>query len=226
MTLKLYFHPLASFSHKALIALYEHDIAFEREILGNLFDPEQRAAFQKVWPLAKFPVLRDEARGRTVGESTAVIAYLDAFYAKGAPLLPADKDLQWQALMWDQFCDNYLQVPMQTIVGDTFRPEGSRDPYGCDAARARLLESYAILENAIQGPWLLGDSFTLADVAAAPALFFGDVQAPVPASLTKVNTYLERLMARPSYARTLEEAEPFFQMVPTGQKPSLTRARR
>ena len=67
MTLTLHFHPLASFCHKALIALDELGLAFE-PVVVDLVDPASRAAFAEVWPLLKFPVLQDSARGATVAE--------------------------------------------------------------------------------------------------------------------------------------------------------------
>ena len=127
--------------------------------------------------------------------------------------------------MWDQFCDNYLQVPMQKITGDNFRPEGGHDPVGCEEARALIRNAYDILETQLRGRnWMLGEAFTLADCAAAPALFYADLVVPITAKTAGVFAYLDRLMARPSYARTLKEAEPFFQLVPNPVKPTLTRA--
>ena len=131
MALKLYFHPLASFCHKALIALYENRIAFER-IIVDLRDEVSGAAFRAVWPMAKMPVLRDEARNRTVAESTIIIEFLDAHYGGPTRFLPADADRAWQARMWDRFYDHYVQEPMQKIVGDRLRPEGKADAYGVD----------------------------------------------------------------------------------------------
>ena len=223
MTLKLYFHPLSSFCHKALIALYEHDAPFERVVV-DFSDSPSRAAFAKVWPLLKFPVLRDDARGRTIAESSAIVEYLDTFYRGDHPLIPSDPDLAWQARMWDQFCDNYLQVPMQKVNGDHFRPEGGHDRVGVEQARTLILDAYPILEKQIGArAWLLGDAFTLADCAAAPALFYANLVAPIGAATPKVSAYLDRLMARPSHARTLQEAEPYFHMYPGTPKPSLAR---
>ena len=224
MTLKLYFHPLSSFCHKPLIALHEHNVAFE-PVVVDLGSPEDRAAFAAVWPLLKFPAMRDEKRGQTVAESSAVVVYLDTFYRGASPLIPTDPDGAWQAHMWDQFCDNYLQVPMQKITGDNFRPEGGRDPVGCDQARTLILNAYDILETRLKGrQWMLGDAFTLADCAASPALFYADLVAPITAKTPGVSAYLDRLIARPSYARALKEAEPFFHMVPNPVKPTLNRA--
>ena len=119
MPLKLYFHPLASFCHKVLIALYENAIAFE-PIVVDLGDAASRAAFAAVWPMAKMPVLRDEQRGRTVAESTIVIEYLESFYAGGTRFVPADPDQAWRTRMWDRFYDCYVQEPMQKIVGSNW----------------------------------------------------------------------------------------------------------
>src|SRR5262245_38835068 len=102
MSLTLYFHPLASFCHKALIALYENAVPFE-PIIVNLGDAASRAAFEAVWPMAKMPVLRDHARDRTVAESTIVIEYLDSYYPGGTRFVPTDSDRAWQTRMWDRF---------------------------------------------------------------------------------------------------------------------------
>ena len=155
MALTLWFHPLASFCHKALIALDEAGIAFE-PVVVDLADPASRDAFGAVWPLLKFPVLRDAARGATVAESTAVIEYLDAFH--GCGMIPADPDGAWKARMWDRIFDQYVHVPMQKIVTDAIRPGGGHDPHGVAEARAGLAEAYRFLETELPGPWALGEA--------------------------------------------------------------------
>ena len=172
----------------------------------------------------KFPALRDDGRGKTIAESSPIVEYIDTFYRGGARLIPDDPDLAWQVRMWDQFCDNYLQVPMQKVNGDHFRPEGGHDPVGVEQARALIVHAYEILEQQLGArEWVVGDTFTLADCAAAPALFYADLVAPISAATPHVSAYLDRLMARPSYARALREAEPFFPMYPGNPKPGLTR---
>ena len=178
MSLKLYFHPLASFCHKALIALYENGTPFE-PIVVDLADEASRAAFKEVWPPAKMPVLRDDTRNRTVAESTIVIEYLDAFYPGGTRFLPADADRAWQTRMWDRFHDHYVQEPMQKIVVDRLRPEGRSDPFGVEQAKAQLLEAYDLIEREMASKtWAIGDEFTLADCSAAPALFYANTVVP------------------------------------------------
>src|ERR687897_1658619 len=178
MSLKLYFHPLASFCHKALIALYENGIPFE-PVIVDLMDEASSAAFRAVWPMAKMPVLRDEARDRTVAESTIIIEYLEAYYPGTTRFLPADPDGAWQTRMWDRFYDHYVQEPMQKIVTDRLRPAGQNDAHGVEQAKRQLLEAYNVAEPSMQSrTWAMGDDFTLADCAAAPALFYANTIMP------------------------------------------------
>jgi len=223
MTLKLYFHPLASFCHKALIALYEHQIAFE-PIIVDLGDERSSAELRALWPLAKFPVMRDDARNCTVAESTIIIEYLDTYRPVGAPFVPADGDLAWQTRLWDRFYDQYVHEPMQKIVGDRLRPAGRNDSFGVEQATAQLGRSYAMIEKRMKSKsWAMGDVFTLADCAAAPALFYANTIVPLGAEHRNTRAFLDRLMVRPSFARVLEEAEPYFGLFPMERKPQISR---
>jgi glutathione S-transferase len=221
MSLKLYFHPLSSFCHKLLIALYESGTAFE-PIVVDLGDEASSAAFKSVWPIAKMPALRDDARDQTVGESSIVIEYLDIHYPGERRLIPAGPDRALQVRLWDRFFDNYIHMPMFAIVADRLRPEDKRDPFGVAVWSAQLANAYRLADSELDDrSWFLGDAFTLADCAAAPALFYANVIVPIGAEHPKLAAYLDRLMARPSYARVLQEAEPFFDMFPMDKKPRI-----
>jgi glutathione S-transferase len=214
MTLKLYYHPLSSFCQKALIALYERNVPFERVIV-DLSDPEQRAALEAVWPIGKFPVLRDEAREVTVPESSLVVEYADRA-GSGPLMIPADPDAALQVRAWDRFFDNYVHLPMQKVVGDSLRPEGSRDAAGVVEAKAQIARSWAILDAALarhRQDWAAGAAFGLADCAAAPAIFYGNVVQPFDGH-GHVEAYFERLLDRPSFARCKEEAKPYWKYFP------------
>jgi glutathione S-transferase len=218
MSLKFYFHPLSSFCHKALIALYENDVAFE-PVVVNLGDPKSRAEFQAVWPMAKFPVLRDEARNATVAESTTIIEYLDAHYPGGTRFVPSDADAAWKIRMWDRVYDHYVHVPMQKIVGDSLRPADKTDPYGVEQAASLIRQSYDMIQRTMETQrWAAGDAFSLADCAAAPALFYAGTVVPFGPSHRHLAGYFDRLLSRPSYARVLDEAEPYFSMFPMKNK--------
>ncbi len=222
MSLKLYFHPLASFCHKALIALYENGVAFE-PIIFDFADLGSTEAFRKVWPMAKMPVLRDDARDRTVAESTIVIEYLDAYYPGTTRFVPADPDRAWQTRLWDRFYDQYVQEPMQKIVTDRLRPAGKNDVHGVEQAEMQLRDAYNTAEPMLQSKtWAMGDDFTLADCAAGPALFYANTVLPFGPE-RNLSAYLHRLMARPSFARVLAEAEPYFKLFPMEEKPRIAR---
>lgn len=221
MSLKLYYHPLSSFCHKALIALYEHGTAFE-PVLVNLGDEESSAEMRALWPIGKFPVLRDEERRRTVAEASVIVEYLDLHHAGGAKMLPADPDLAWQARMWDRFYDLYVNVQLQKIVGDRLRPADSRDPFGVDQAEAMIRKCYGMIETEMANKeWAMGDDYGIVDCAASPALFYASFAVPIPDDAPNLAAYIERLVRRLSYARVLAEAEPYFNLVPLETKPRL-----
>jgi len=221
--LRFHGHPLASFCHKPLIALYESGVPFEF-VHVDLADAKSRADFAAIWPMAKMPALEDTERGQVIGESVAVIEYIAAFHPGALSMIPEDPDEAWRARMWNSFHDSYLQAPMQKIVADTFRPEGSKDPAGVAESRALLRQTYDILERELAGKtWNLGDRFSLADCSAAPALFYSDLLEPLAPGWPNLSAYLDRLMARPSYARVLQEAEPWFPNFPLEPKPRRVR---
>jgi glutathione S-transferase len=214
MSLTLHFHPLSSFCWKALIALYENDTPFTPNSV-DLGNPAERAALLKLWPIGKFPVLRDQALDRTIPETSIIIEHLDNHYPGRTRFISEDVNLASQARLQDRFYDLYLHLPMQKIVGDRLRPEGKKDPHGVEEARAQIRTCYDIIDKDIATKtWAMGDAFGIADCAASPALFYGNKVAPFADTHGNVKAYLDRLMARPSFARVLREAEPFFKMFP------------
>ncbi len=215
VTLKLYFHPLSSFCQKALIAFYENDTPFEPHLV-DLADEASRAAFLNLWPVGKMPVLRDERRDRTIPESSIIIEYLAQHYPGKTRLVPADPDLARQMRMRDRFYDLYVQQPMQKIVTDRRRPEGQHDPYGVEEAKRMLRTAYALIDQDMRTKtWAMGDAFSMADCAAAPALSYASRVLPFGDANESVAAYLDRLINRPAFARTLDEAKPYLELFPT-----------
>lgn len=195
-----HFHPLSSFSHKALIGLYDCDVAFDKHIV-QLNEAESRAAFYALNPLGKMPVLVDD--GTAVCESSIILEH-------ACPqLFPS-----LEARYWDRFFDLYLHHPMQRMVAENFRPEGSKDPFGVTEAKANVEKAYKLADEQLRGKkWAIGDQFTIADCAAAPPLFYAGKMLPFT-RFEHLSAYFERLKARPSYARVLEEAAPYMKMFP------------
>jgi glutathione S-transferase len=160
-------------------------------------------------------VLRDEAQDRTIPETSIIIEYLAQHFPGKTQLFPADRDLCRQMRLRDRFYDLYVNVPMQKIVTDRLRPEGKNDPYGVEQARELLTTSLGMIDQDMASKhWVMGDDFTMADCAAAPALFYADKVMPFRETHKNATAYLDRLKQRPSYARVLKEAEPYFKMVP------------
>ena len=212
MSLKLYFHPLSSFCHKVLIALYETGTPFEPRIVDLMGEASE---YRKIAPLGKIPVLRDEAKNRTIPETSIIIEYLAQYYPGKTQLFPTDRDLCRQVRLCDRIYDLYVNVPMQNIVADRLRPADKKDPFGVDQARTLLKTSLDMIEQEMAGDrWAVGEGFTMADCAAAPALFYADMMQPFRETHKKTAAYLDRLMERPSYARVLKEAEPYLKNVP------------
>jgi glutathione S-transferase len=215
VSLTLHYHPLSSFCWKALIGLYENDTPFT-PLVVDLGEEASRAAFLSLWPIGKFPVLRDDARDATVPETSVILDYLDAHHPGPVRFTPADPDAAWRTRLWDRFFDLYVMTPMQKIVGDRIRPsDDQRDPFGVEQARGQLANSYGVLEAELAGrTWMSGADFGLADCAALPALYYANKVQPLGQAYPAVSAYLERLTARRSVARVLAEAEPYFHMFP------------
>ena len=197
-----------------LIALYENETAFEPHVI-NLGNATSRAELERLWPFAKFPVLRDRARDRSVPESTVIIEYLAQHHPGGAELLPADPDRALDTRLQDRFYDVYVHEPMQKIVGDRIRPVGKTDPYGVAQARALMETAYGVIEGQMSTrTWASGEAFSMADCAAAPALHYANRVLPIGQDRKNTAAYLSRLEQRPSFKRVLEEAQPYFHLFP------------
>ncbi len=215
MSLILYYHPLSSFCWKVLIALYENGTAFEPKLLQNLQEPEQRVVFEEIWPVGKFPVLVDDTHDRTIPETSIIIEWLDRHHRGATRFVPEDPDLAHEVRLWDRIYDLYVQVPMQRIVFDRIRPPEQKYPTGVAEERVLLKKAMAMVDAHVADKhWATGDQFTLADCAAMPALFYADRVEPFEGRWPNAAALLERLKARPSVARVLAEAEPYFQYFP------------
>ena len=212
--LRLYAHPFSSYCQKVLIALYENATPFEFRTLG----PDDPAAFDELkalWPIGKFPVLVDD--GKPVIEASIIVEHLGLHHPGSVSLIPADPSAALEVRFWDRFFDNYVATPQQKLVDDALRPAGGRDPEGVARAKRALETAYAFLDERMAGrEWAAGDGFNLADCAAAPQLFYADWSHEIAGHFAHVRAYRDRLMARPSFARCIEEARPYRKLFPLG----------
>lgn len=211
MSLRLLQHPFASYCWKALIALYERRVPFEAVPVETEEDWERLAELS---PLRKMPVLVDGEADLVMHESSPVIEYLDRF-GDAPPMIPADPDRALLARLRDRIFDGYVMTPMQKIVIDNLRPQGEGDAFGVAEARRDLERTYEILDGLIDEEWAAGPEFTIADCAAAPSLHYARVVHRWDEDrLAGLTAYFDRLMARPSVARVVDEARPYRKLLP------------
>lgn len=214
MPLILFTHPFASYCQKALIALYENETPFTPRILDKS-DPSTFAEFEALWPLKKFPLLLDGSQA--IAEATIIIEYLDTYHTGPVRMIPADPKSALEVRFIDRFFDNYVHTPMQAVVADALREPNARDPKGVTDAKAALDIAYSWLERHMTDrEWAAGGHFSLADCAAAPALFYADWVHPISGDFPNVRAYRNRLNARPSFARAIDEARPYRPLFPLG----------
>jgi glutathione S-transferase len=209
MAIEIYLHPLSSYCQKVKTALYENDTPF----VTNMLDGSEpvASAFSALWPIGQFPVLVEN--GRMVAEATIIIEFLDVHYPGQTRFIPADPDIALEVRMMDRFFDNYVHTPQQRIVDVALK----RDTTQVEPLREKLERAYGMLNSRLEGrQWAAGEEFSLADCGAAPALLYADWTHAIPKNLTNLWGYRDRLLARPSYARALDEARPYRHMFPLG----------
>jgi len=210
MTFTLYHHPLSSYCQKAETAFYEKGLEYDAKLIDGR-EPVQ-SAFTALWPIGKFPVLVDGER--MVFEATAIIEYLDALYPDTARLIPSDPLEAVEVRMWDRFFDNYVSYPQGRLV---LAAIGREHDDGSARWKAALETAYAILDRRMEGrEWAVAEHFSIADCAAAPALLYADWSHAIPKRFGNLWAYRDRLLARPSYARALDEARPYRKFFPLG----------
>jgi len=214
MSLVLYGHPFSSYTQKVLIALYENGTLFEFRSLGP-DTPQHAAEWLRRWPLGKFPLLVDGERN--VVETSIIIEYLQLVYPGPVRLLPGDPMAVLDVRLLDRFFDLHVMSPVQHAVGGALTGDPVKRQEGLAFAEQKLELAYAWLEGQLAGrTWAAGADFTLADCAAAPALFYADWTHRISEAFPVLRTYRARLLARPSFARAVEEARPFRPLFPLG----------
>lgn len=214
MVLALYGHPFSSYTQKALIALYENGTAFEFRCIGP-DTPQHVQDWLARWPLAKFPLLLDG--DRQVTETSLIIEYLHITHPGPVPLIPADPPAALEVRLMDRVFDLHVmaavQLAVDTVLGRYPMPRAD----GLRIAAERLTLAYGWLDGVMQRrDWAAGAEFSMADCAAAPALFYADWVHPIPPAQAALRAYRARLLARPTIARAVDEARPFRHLFPLG----------
>jgi glutathione S-transferase len=212
MSLTLYSHPFSSYCQKVLTALWENDIPFTYRHLEDPGAADERAA---LWPFGRFPVLTDA--DTTVAESSVIIEYLDIHHPGPVRFVPDGPDAALEVRFMDRFFDNYVMTEMQKPVFEAIQGDTARKDAELIAAATALDTAYAWLEDRLSGrTWAAGEMFSMADCAAAPSLFYADWVHEIGDQFPAVRAYRTRLLARPSFARAVEEGRPYRHYFPLG----------
>lgn len=214
MALTLYAHPFSSYCQKVLIALYENETPFEFRMLSP-DEPQNTEELARLWPFRRFPVLVDG--DRALSEASIIIEHLSLHQPGPVSLLPDDPRAALEVRFMDRFFDLYISTPQQKLVFDSLRPADQRDPYGVAEAEKMFDTAYQWLDEKMRDrEWAAGEDFSLADCAAAPALFYADWTYPIDPGFANVHAYRQQLLQRPSFARAVDEARPYRPLFPLG----------
>ena len=212
--MELFAHPFSSYCWKVLVPLWENDIAFTYRNVDPAF-PANGPELVRHWPIGKFPLLVDQ--GRPIAEATIIIEHLQLHHPGPVRLIPDDAEAALETRFMDRVFDNHVMANMQRVVNDAIRPPERRDPVEVEQAKAALATVYRWLDGWMANrEWAAASQFSLADCAAAPALFYADWVHPVPSDLGALKTYRARLLARPTIARAVDEARPYRGYFPLG----------
>ena len=213
MSLSLFAHPFSSYCMKVLIPLWADATPFDYRLLDDQH-PDNMDELKRHWPFGQFPLLLDD--GETIAESTPIIEHLAAHHPGPNQWIPDGEDGR-RVRFLDRFFDNYVMNQATVPVFDALRPDDARDPFGVAKARERLVTAYDWLEaNLGDGPWAIGDQFTLADCAAAPSLFYADWVEEIGSARPRLAAYRARLLAHPVVARAVDEGRPYRAFFPLG----------
>ena len=212
MTLTLYAHPFSSYCWKVLIPLYADGTPFTYRKVGE--EPGAQPELATLWPFGKFPVLVDD--GEMIAESTSIIEHLAACHPGSNTWIPDGAEGRRTRFL-DRFFDQYVMNAMTASVANALRPADAKDDFGAAQGLKTLRTAYDWLEaNLGNGPWAMGDNFTLADCAAAPSLFYADWVDRIGDTRPRLTAYRAHLLAHPVVARVVDEARPYRAYFPLG----------
>lgn len=216
MTIDYFGHPFSSYTWKGEIALIEKGVDYRFRPIDGEGHPENVAALKAIWPLGKFPVLKHGPV--ELFESSIIVEYVDSLTDHGPRLIPADPTAALDVRLLDRVFDNHVMGPAQAVVAEhlPFLTE-TPDPARIARARESLEQVYAWLDQRIgEQEWATPHGFSLADCAAAPALFYADWVHQIAPIYAHLRAYRARLLARPSVAQCVEAARPYRAYFPLG----------
>ena len=209
--MELYFAYPSTYSQKTLLALYEKGVEFTPKLV-NLTEPSEREAYRQLYPLGKIPLLiRDD--GRLIPESTIIIEYLEEAFPEEPQLIPKDPEAARQVRFLDRMCDQYLNDPVVNLIFESMKPEAEQNQAQMEKSSELISVLYGLLNQQLADRrFLAGDTFTMADCSAIPALYYARSFADF-SIFEHIGSYWERLQEHPSWKRVRKEAGPYIKAI-------------
>ena len=202
--MKLYNLALSNFASKSRIAIYEKGVNVE------FVDPPGglgSADYKKINPLGKVPALVLD-NGQLIAESELINEYLEDKYP-AKPLLPKDAEGRAQVRAFTRFHDLYLEPPMRAVFPKLFGQQ--LDDQFIQEKITEVNNRLDQLEGTIGNQWAAGSTFTLADCALAPTMFFLTTflpqfgSKPPTEGRPKITAWWNRVQEQPSVKKALDE---------------------
>ncbi|HEU5482585.1 MAG TPA: glutathione S-transferase family protein [Sphingomicrobium sp.] len=213
----LYGSSMSPFVRKVLA--YAGEKAIELELQPTGF-PDHSPEFLEASPFKKMPAFRDG--DYILSDSSAIIHYLEAKYPEG-PLIPAEPKARGKTLWFEEFADTVLcacgaKIFFNLIVAPRFIGRPGDLEAAAAAERDELPPILEYLEKIVPGDdnYLVGDSLTLADIAVAgPFANLRHTQTKIdPDRYPRAVAYIDRILARPSFAQWVERETAFLAREP------------
>ena len=196
--LKLYDYPDCPFSQKVRVVLAEKDLEYETVFVDLRRGEQKTPEFLRLNPYGKVPVLVDD--DEVVYDSTVINEYLEDEYP--LPHLMPEEDSQGRARvrLLEDYCDNSFIPPTTMLLAQLRKPEAERDTQRVEQAREELRRCLYYVRDRLDGhEYLVGNEFTLADVAFAPRMMvLGRLGFEFEPALAPVQAWIDRIRARPS----------------------------
>ncbi len=205
--MKLYYNPISTYSQKVLLAFYEKGLEFQPKII-KLMDPESNEEYRKIYPMGKIPclVLEDD---HIIPESSIIIEYIDSMAEPR--LIDGDAEQTRKIRFKDRMFDLYLNDTVVTLLFQSMKPDDQKDQEKIDTAKFRIDTMYNFMDHEFgQQPYANGDTFTMSDCSASPALFYSELLTPFT-EYKNICAYWERLKERASVQRTHKDAKPIVE---------------
>ncbi len=211
--LKLYGANVCPFVHRARLALAEKGLEHEYVAIDLRNKPDW---YHQVLPTGKVPLL--EHQGNRIWESAIVCEYLEEAFPQPA-LLPQQPGGRAEARIWVAWTGDVL-------VSLYYRLLREQDASAWDTHKAELRTALEKLDSTLaNGPWLLGDQLTLADLELYPwferwAVLEHYRAFPVPAELSNLTRWIAELAKRPAVAAIAEKPEFYIDLYRSYAEPA------